>query len=305
MRGYLIHDHVDPTSEGFGSHSRGLLFPLLHIALENDLTPILPSYTDNTARDYSDLQVEEFLGLSTSGILDKDSKEITINGWSDPNIGSACGDARLLASLIHDFLESKKAVESFTIHIVGALRYMNPSTNVWKWLQSRSVSWTPKLCGTREIHICAHVRVPEDFCPQTWKDENHVSKLRASLEALEHSRTISPGRYSLDVYTEQRFSNEDEQLLKTRFPNAIVHRGTQDSLLGDVKQLATADIFIPSSSHLSAFVGYLSHGLIVLSDESRMDYFHPHRELGNHFYRQARGTEERFFRDQSQLGMIA
>jgi hypothetical protein len=252
----------------------------MHIALENDLTPILPSYTDNTARDYSELQVEEFLGLSTSDELINGGKEITINSWSDPNIGSACGDARLLSSLIRDFLEDH-ATERFTIHIVGALRYMNPSKQVWRWLQSRSVTWTRKLRG-REIHICAHVRVPEDFCPQTWKDENHVSHLLATLEGLEQSQTIIPERYSLDVYTEQRFSKDDEQLLKTKYPNTIVHRGTQESLLGDVKQLATADIFIPSSSHLSAFAGYLSHGLIVLSDESRSDYFHPHRDLGNH-----------------------
>jgi hypothetical protein len=47
-------------------------------------------------------------------------------------------------------------------------------------------------------------------------------------------------------------------------------------LLQDVQQLATSDVLIPASSHLSALAGYMTHGVIFLPDDaSRLDYFQP------------------------------
>jgi hypothetical protein len=84
----------------------------------------------------------------------------------------------------------------------------------------------------------------------------------------------------IKIYTEEQFLPEHESMLKSSFPNVQVHRGNTDTLLDDIKAMACADIFIPSSSFLSAFVGYLTHGVVLITDPSRREYFHKHRELG-------------------------
>jgi hypothetical protein len=173
------------------------------------------------------------------------------------------------------------------IRLVGALKYMNPSTKVYHWLQDQSLAWNENIQPgnvnkDHRLRIAAHVRVPEEFTPQSWKDENHVWKLIGALSALQ----VNAAGLNLDddcdiaVYTEENFSVDDEEFLLGRFRNIRVLRGTNQSLLADVQALASADILIPSSSHLSAIAGYLSHGLLVLSHSSRWDYFAHHQELG-------------------------
>jgi hypothetical protein len=283
VQGYLIHDHFDPTSEGFGSHARGVLYPLLHIALSNQLLPILPHYLyeANSARDYSALRnLADFLSLPKE-VPTTVCRETEINTWSDPVVGSACGDGTLLASSIQDYLkksdEQNNSTPLLLIRLVGALRYMHPTKVVYDFLQSRSLIWNKKRQQGR-LRIAAHVRVPEEFCPETWKDENHPKHLITALRALER-HLVAVEKSDVAVYTEESFSEKDETELRKQFPNVRVVRGTSSTLLEDIRALATADVLIPSSSHFSAIAGYLSHGLIVLSNPSRLEYFKPHFDL--------------------------
>jgi hypothetical protein len=282
-RGYLIHENSDPTSEGFGSHARGVLYPLLHIALSNCLQPVLPTYVyeGNCARDYSVLKkLPLLLSLPQEIPTDTPWEEVFINTWTDPVVGSACGDGKILSSLIHDYLKDREQDGEqpvLVIRLYGALRYMNPTDSVYGWLQNVSRSWRNTENAGR-LTIAGHVRVPEDFCPQSWKDDNHVRHLIAALENLDQ-HTLAVDQCNLQVYTEERFSKEDETLLRQTFPQAHVIRGTNSTVLDDVQALASADILIPSSSHFSALAGYLSHCPIVLSNHSRWEYFQPHSEL--------------------------
>jgi hypothetical protein len=288
-RGYLVHEHPDQTSEGFGSYARGVLFPLLHIALTNHLEPIFSehNYSGNTAREYSNLNVHSFLNILKE--IPKNAaehyKEITINTWTDPIVGSACGDGKVLVSLIQDYLQQQNTNGPIIIRLVGALRYMNPSTDVYHWLQDQSLAWNKNIQNgnlnkDHRLRIAAHVRVPEDFTPQSWKDENNIWKLVGALSALQANGLNLDDDCDIAVYTEEHFSVNDEKIIFERFRNVRVLRGTNQSLLADVRALASADILIPSSSHLSAIAGYLSHGLLVLSHSSRWDYFAHHQELG-------------------------
>jgi hypothetical protein len=283
--GYVIHDHPDQTSEGFGSHARGVLFPLLHVALVNQLQPIVwrHAYSLNTARDYSDLNVSKCLGVSD--IPPNNVKVIEINTWSDPVVGSACGDASVLADLMHEYLKEFDSEERYVlmIRLVGALRYMNPTEPVWRWLQRCSQEWKRDSDqSSKRLRIAAHVRVPEQFCLQSWKDDNHVCHALTALEDYLDASGLQMEQCELAVYTEVGFSLDDERLVRSKYQQARIHRGTSESLLRDLESMATADIFIPSSSYFSAIAGYLTHGLILLSDSSRWEYFKPHRDLGCH-----------------------
>jgi hypothetical protein len=331
-RGYLVHEHPDQTSEGFGSHARGVLFPLLHIALINHLEPIFSehNYSGNTAREYSNLDVHSFLNIqkeipksaatTTEQQQQNNYKEITINTWTDPIVGSACGDGNVLVSLIQDYLQQQEEEQNtngpIIIRLVGTLRYMNPSKEVYNWLQERSLAWNSSSNTNsnsqetgnhdnadnkdRRLRIAAHVRVPEEFTPQSWKDENNIWKLMDALSALQANGlnldgdgddADDDGDCDIAVYTEERFSVDDEKLLLERFRNIRIFRGTNQTLLADVQALASADILIPSSSHLSAIAGYLSHGLLVLSHSSRWDYFAHHQELGCRMVEVAAGAD--------------
>jgi hypothetical protein len=303
-RGWIVHQHPDETSEGCGSHARGVLYPIIHIAQANGLEPVFSTkdaFGNNTARDYSKLDVTSFLNLRHDFPENKSTKyhTLTVNTWSDRTIGSACGDGRILATLLGDYLEQldKENYDDieleYIIYLVGAIRYMDPTPEVYQFLQDNSSRWSVDKTTNqndlkrRKLRVTAHVRVPEDFCPQQWKDDNHISKLFPALKKLKQLMSYREDDnvekdLELSIYTEERFSKEDEALLKEYYPLANVYRGNSDTLLSDVKALSSADILIPSSSHLSAMAGYLAHGLIVLSDPSRWDYFQPHKELGCH-----------------------
>lgn len=275
-RGYACHFDPASTNEGLGSHARGTLFPLLHICLTTGLSPILKRLPPNLARDYSNLDLASFWGIPED--VDDDCHEVEVNTWTDPVLGSACGDAILLGERIQKMLQQCNTEKPILVCLTGALRYMNPTPPVHQWLQSHARQWEKKRHGggdsSRQV-IAAHVRVPEDFVPQRFKDENHIQKLIHALDILVPSFENNP---IIGIYTEETLSQEDEHLLK-HVHDVMVHRGNTRTLLDDIKGMATADIFIPSSSHLSALVGYLTSGIIVLSDQSRLEYFQPHFEL--------------------------
>lgn len=282
MHGYLVHDHPDETSEGFGSLARNILFPLIHIATSCNLQLLLSkdSYVFNTARDYSDLDVGQFLSLQESVPTSHNTREVIVNTWSGSH--SACGDAGIVAEeIMDDYLRNAVDINNddsriLVVRLQGALRCMDPTPQVYDWLQERSVDWND-FKGT--LRIAAHVRVPEGFAPFYLKADNHVSKLIKALDKLK-AIGIEIEECDLDIYTEKQFSTNDEILLKRHYGNACINRGSTETLLDDVKAMAAADVFIPSSSYLSALVGYFTHSVIVIADPSRWQYFQHHRELG-------------------------
>jgi hypothetical protein len=180
------------------------------------------------------------------------------------------------------------------LRLVGTMRSMNPTPSVYAWLQSRQ--WPHPGPLTKRWRIAAHVRVPEEFCPQYWKDNNHVSKLIQVLRQFQPNKADHVGapaplpplqECQIDVYTEENFDADQEALLLS-FVNSNssavpigIHRGSSLSLLHDIQDMAMADFFVPSSSHLSALVGYLTRGVILLLQDCplRSQYFQPHLEL--------------------------
>lgn len=354
MRGYIVHEHPDLTSEGFGSLARSEIFPLVHIAVTCDLQPLIAdtAFGLNTARnDYGTLDVNAFLSLTPtlsppppslcmcSSSTTATTTEIVVNTWNDANLGMCCcGDGRLLAMHLCEYLDdwtARNAINTdddttttatmglVVVRLVGALRCMDPTVPVYQWMQQLSSTWklsknernysdlvdvdddSSSSSNSRILRIAAHVRVPEEFTPQFWKEDNHVSKLIAALDTLgvdvaeprdsatgtSCSLNLRNGKNSksvqvqLDVFTEQAFTAADEALLKQKYAQQVcVHRGTTQTLLDDIRHMATADMFVPSSSFLSAFVGYLTHGIILIADPSRWQYFAPHRDLIAGYY---------------------
>lgn len=298
-RGYLVHWDTNPTSEGLGSHCRGSLFPLLHIAIRvgDGFLPIWrtenASWQNNLARDYSMLDIGHCFGLEKRSFEDKDDDclILEIHTWTDKQIGSCCGDAHLLAESIHNYLQRMKQHNDETafkqrpivIYLNGPLKYMNPSAEVYQWLQQKCRMWCNNNKNNQSssvLRVAAHVRVPEDFCGAGWKEDNSIKRLTHGLQKLQG--LLNDHNWELNVYTEASFRNEDEVILKNVIGHVHVHRGSTETLLSDMKEMATADLFLPSASHLSALVGYLSTGGIILTLASRLEYFQCHADLGSH-----------------------
>lgn len=284
-KGYLVHWDTNPTSEGLGSHCRGSLYPLLHIAIHLGLQPIWrtenASWQTNLSRDYSTLDMGGLFGLDQY-FDEKECYALEFHTWSDKQIGTCCGQAPELVESIRNYVEghglmksANKAKAAFVIYLHGPFKYMNPSPPVYRWLKNRSRTW-PHHDG---FQVAAHVRVPEAFCGDSWKEDNSVDKLIHGLRQIQG--LISDNDWALDVYTEEAFREEDEDALRKEFGHVRVHRGSSNTLLSDLQQMATADLFLPSASHLSATVGYLSTGVTVLTHaQSRMAYFQYHIDLG-------------------------
>jgi hypothetical protein len=232
--------------------------------------------------------------------------------------------ASQLNEYLNDYCSQRKQHGTnvwFIVRLVGAIRCMDPTAQAYAWLQSLSCSWMQqqqqqqqqqhqqqptKVCARPNMHhapnrtknnewirVAAHVRVPEEFNSDVWKDDNHVMKLCSALDILLSNidctiqkRIQNPRRIVIEIYTEERFLMRDEQMMKDRYQNkndlvdVQVHRGSTETLFDDIHNIATSDIFIPSSSYLSAFCGYLSQGIILISDTSRWQYFTTHSHLG-------------------------
>jgi len=292
-KGYVVYDQNDEASEGLGSHSRGILFPLLHIAIVNGLQPLLEHKTYCCdGRNYSRLDLNNaFLGGSIDDVPAPRTvphlQEYRIDVWADPVLGSACGDAKLLANLIRDYLSNKTPVRQqkamIVLRLTGHFRYMDPSPVVYRWLQDRSLLWKQAQSNAHSsrLRIAGHIRVPEEFCPLFWKEENNVDKIIEALDFLQSNGLNLDDSCDIEVFTETTFSTTTELLLHERYKQITIFRGTDETVLHDLQSLATADIMIPAASFLSALAGYLSHGLIILPHRSRDRYFEAHCKLGS------------------------
>eukprot|EP00978_Attheya_sp_CCMP212_P021346 scaffold62187_cov37-Attheya_sp.AAC.2 len=314
-RGFLVHDDINYTTEGFGSNARGNLFPLIHIALATRLVPIYSNkgLARNRGRDYKDLDVAKVFGFEDRFSVEQLSdifhtgtenqkRIIEVNTWTDRSLGSACGDATILVEMINEHISlldngkdenGDEDQQPWLIILYGALRYINPSPAVHSFLQKRSIQWKKQLQLLDKQHkdcfrIAMHIRVPEEWCPQVWKDVNHVDKFESALRVIHDSIAKDQNTFSsikVDVFTEDRFSIEAESKLRCILPKDTtftIQRGSPTTILSDLQTMACADVLVVSSSHFSALAGYLCTPscLIVLADDQN-DYFDTHtRVLG-------------------------
>jgi hypothetical protein len=289
FRGSIVHDHTHYTNEGFGSLARNMIYPIIHIASTCHLLPHIARtmYDYNSARpNYkTHLQsVSTFLSLPeynpiTSDVDSTVVVELQVNTWTDPNIGSCCGDAVMIAKHLFDFLNqyNPAQLESnttkqvwFVIRLIGAIRCMDPTPLVFEWLQQLSNTWKlqPKqerfllhhnnneesTCDntsvTETIHssmktsplrIVAHVRIPEDFTCQNWKEDNHIDKLYLTLDTVLNHIDNRSFIITIEIYTEEQFTVLDEQQLMERYQKSVrtvqIHRGTTETLLKDIQNM--------------------------------------------------------------------
>ena len=143
------------------------------------------------------------------------------------------------------------------------------------------------------LRISIHIRCPENYCDDGWKQANSISHpirtMKEICRCLE-SLPVKP-KLKIDVYTEDTFTMDREHRFRRRLESFLpVHQSTnttatrcvhihrQTPLLDTVRGMATADIFVPASSYLSAMAAYFSNALVVLADEDsrRTQYFAPH-----------------------------
>jgi hypothetical protein len=227
------------------------------------------------------------------------------------------GQTTLLSDRQRPFTSSPPII---LISLHGRFQYQDdPSPQVLHWLQTKGQHWRkwrkPRPDASSPcIRVAAHIRVPEDYCSQEWKDANGLSHVLGALSALseqwerflqEHHHYNDDDdddnrrcKLSLDVFTEDRFSTDGEATLLTAissmdaFDDGSVRIHRQTPLLDTVQSMATCDVFIPASSYLSAFAAFFHCGsskcdsgnndyhpsFILLPEEStrREKYFAPH-----------------------------
>lgn len=273
MRGYLVHEYYsddnEDASDSIGTVTRTHLFPFLHIALSCGLHPVISRRETTSKQEVDD--IDSFLSLQDEKFLPTSNvRQVVINTTE------AHGDPNLVAQKIFDdYFEHYKddTTRLMVVRLHGSLRAMEPTPVVYQWLQERSSKWrleddTAIKTSTATLRIAAHVRVPAE-----------VNKLVTALEKL-NEVGLKVEDCELNVYVEGNFSLEVELPLTHQYTNARIHRSTSSkALLDGVKAMALADILIPSSNYLSSFVGYLAHGVTVISDPSTWEYFQQHREL--------------------------
>jgi hypothetical protein len=298
---------------------------------------------DNQTRPFYETECRhlgEWLLLSDGGedklitIDDLDRKRLTVVNIdldNDVRLGRILGYAGILISSIQQFIEDN-GIEQFynqrstgnqhiaasppiiVISLNGRFQYQDdPSPSVIKWLQAKGQEWRMNAKQNEQsrtsssIRVVGHIRVPEDYCSQEWKDANRTSHLINALSILaeEWNRLKDElddkkqFKMVLDIFTEETFSMDNETELLTAlstidmFDEDSIRINRQTPLLDTVQSMATADIFIPASSYLSAFAGFFHASTcrspqqqqqqqqpssILLPEEStrREKYFAPH-----------------------------
>jgi hypothetical protein len=302
--------HVDPhtTTEGLGSHVRGTIYPLLHLAHYLSIVPVWnvatsagfwQSKRSANTEDYSLLDLAELFGISeTTASWDDKDRLLDVHTWVDPIIGNAYGKVESLSELLESYLHSIALHQKPRwIRVHGAFSYQNPTPMVYRHLQQAKSSWKDKRTNndtndsfktdssmSDPLRIGVHVRVPEDWCGNQWKEDNYVSHVIETLQSLQ--RSLPTGAWecvALNVVSEIALETSGQAaVLRQAFPQATFSLG--NPIVNEIKHLALSDIFLPAASHLSALVGYFvspQNSLILLPvRRNRCPYLEPHIALG-------------------------
>ena len=313
--------HCDPngTGEGLGSHARGTLYPLLRIALHFDWKvlweanpPGLASANHRSEYVHELQNLGQWLGFCADAdcLIKKNAVGISIDLDNDVRLGRILGYPGILISSIESFCEengeealfgsSSSEQGTFLVTLNGRFEYQDdPTWPVIQFLQKRCLVWKQHYEETtvhleskaeyssRVFRVAIHVRVPEDYCEQNWKDANSIAHSIRTMQSIhKHLQNLEASEnkvyLTVDVYTETSFTSDSELELRRSLESLssivriMVHR--QTPLLSTVQDMAVSDIFIPASSFLSAMVSYFHNSLIVLPDEETRcsKYFAPH-----------------------------
>ena len=263
---YITHQDTNSfTNEGFGSHARGSIYPLLNIALAIGLRPVLNNETfwSNSGRNYKGINFSEFLGINEN--IPEGCSKITIDTWK-----SAFG---YTDGLIDEILIQKNCEESSELIVLsGPLRYTNPSAKVIGWFNSQFSKWHEKKMVSMSIHIR--------------RGDMEISKNQSDwfIEAIKTVNKVIP-QIPMTIVTEENFSAGEEAKFREEFSWIEVKRGGTTTILEDIKTLATSKILIGSKSFFSALAGYLApeEGIIIIDEDN--SYFNCHNEIRNNVYK--------------------
>lgn len=329
--------HCDPnsTGEGLGSHARGTVYPLVRVQEAMEEWKILWQHSEqacwsaqgNTTRpEYEEecKDLGDWLGFTDRfEDIDRNTLQVVnIDLDVDPRLGRILGSVKILIDSIQDYIHeygedkfycrmpsfSSYNIQTVLISLNGRFQYRDdPSPSVLSWMQGRGQKWrSERLIRSdsqpRTLNIVGHIRVPEDYCSQEWKDANSMDHLLTTLDVvhriLQHQLsknniTATVQTISLEVFTEACFPESEEARLSQDLSSKWIpllalpdgrtlpvefHLHRQTPLLACVQSMASADILIPASSFLSAFAAFFHPSLVVLPNEgTRHDkYFAPH-----------------------------
>ena len=260
------HDSNSFTNEGLGSHARGSLYPLLNMAMDTGLTPVLDNETfwSNSARNYSGIDFSSFFNIKHN--FPDNCIEIKIDTWKE-----AFGQTDQLIDIIRDLNINVKETASVIVVLMGPLRYVNPSSKVLKWFNMQCTKWHIKNSPSLAVHI-RRGDMDVESNPIQW-----------FIDAIRTVNKVIP-QVSTTIVTEDNFTSEEEILMRKEFPWINVRRGGPSTVLDDVRTLASSNILIASKSHFSALGGYLApdDGIIIVDPDNV--YFHPHKEIRRNVY---------------------
>ena len=267
MPNFITHqDSNSFTNEGLGSHARGSLYPLLNMAMDTGLIPVLDNETfwSNSGRNYNGIDFSNFFNIKHN--FPDNCVEIKIDTWKE-----AFGQTDQLIDIIRDLNINVKETKSVIVVLMGPLRYVNPSSKVLKWFNMQCTKWHIKNAPSLAVHI-RRGDMDVESNPIQW-----------FIDAIRTVNKVIP-QVSTTIVTEDNFTSEEEILMRKEFPWINVRRGGPSTVLDDVRTLASSNILIASKSHFSALGGYLApdDGIIIVDPDNV--YFHPHKEIRRNVY---------------------
>lgn len=265
MPRFITHKDTNSlTNEGFGSHARGSIYPLLNIAISTGLKPVLNNETfwSNSGRNYKGINFSEFFGIDQN--VTNGCSKIMIDTWK-----SAFGYTEGLIEEILQMLNDGN--EADLIILSGPLRYVNPTSDVLKWFDSQFSQWHIQKTSNMSVHI------------RRGDMDSNKNQIDWFIDAIKVVNTHIP-HIPMTIVSEENFSIEEEARFQKEFSWINVQRGGTDSVLEDVKTLASSKILIGSKSYFSALAGYLApeDGIIIIDEDNA--YFNCHNEIRNNVY---------------------
>ena len=260
------HDSNSFTNEGLGSHARGSLYPLLNIAMDTGLIPVLDNETfwSNSGRNYNGIDFSNFFNVNSN--FPDNCIEMKIDTWKE-----AFGQTDLLIDIIRDLNIKVKETTSVIVVLMGPLRYVNPSSKVLKWLNLQCTKWHINNAPSLVVHI------------RRGDMDVESNQIQWFIDAIRTVNKVIP-QVSTTIVTEDNFTSEEEMMIRKEFPWINVTRGGSSTVLDDVRTLASSNILIASNSHFSALGGYLApeDGIIVVDPNNV--YFQPHKDMRSNVY---------------------